>query len=280
MTRDRGVSEVVGFVLVFSLITMSVGVVYVAGFEGLTAARDAERVNNAERAFDVMAHNVEDIDRTGAPGRSTEVKLADAQLSFGEETTVEWCWDGDGDDDLSDDCGPTSPSTTETETLRPIVFEADGTQLVYENGAVVRAQGGGAVVRRDPGMVFRESGSTRTVVLPTIAMNQRGTTSLGGDSTVLVRTQLQTGQGARSWLAPRPGSVTDPDDGDLITFRYTIDTAPERAVAWERYLDESIPDAWGSDACSVTDPAAGVVKCTFEAHRTVFRIVRIDATFA
>jgi hypothetical protein len=270
MNRRRAVSDVVGFILVFSLITTTVGVVYVVGFQGLTDARDAERVNNAERAFDVMAHNVEDIHRDGAPGRSTEVKLADAQLSFGEETTVEWCWDADDDGSLTDDCG--TPSSTNTETLRPVVFEADGAEVVYENGAVIRAQGDGAVVRREPGMLFRDAGSTRTVVLPTVAMTQDGTRSVGGDTTVLVRTQLQAGQGGRSLLAPTPTTAD--------SFRFTIDTAPNRAEAWERYLDDEIPDSWNADACTVTDPADGVVECEFEADRTLFPVVRIDATFA
>ncbi|MWG33363.1 DUF7289 family protein [Halomarina oriensis] len=270
MNRDRAVSEVVGFVLVFSLITMTVGVVYVAGFEGLTGARDAERVNNAERAFDVLAHNVEDIGRDGAPGRSTEVKLADAQLSFGEETTVSWCWDEDGSGNASNDCDTANNS----QTLRPIVFEADGTRIVYENGAVIRSQDGGAIVRRAPEMVFRgpdsAPGPGETVVLPTIVMNQQETSGVGGESTVLVRTQLQSGQGGRSTLEPRPTA-----DGAI---QYRINTSADRAAAWERYLDDQI--SWQDDACRVTDDDEGVVTCWFDADRTTFPVVRIDATFA
>ena len=87
MFQDRrGVSETIGFVLVFSLIVLTVGVVLTVGYGGLQDARDAERVNNAERAFDVLADNVEDITHRGAPSRGTEVRLAEASLGAGSPT--------------------------------------------------------------------------------------------------------------------------------------------------------------------------------------------------
>ena len=58
---DRAVSDVLGYVLIFSLITSSVGVVYVAGYGSLDSLRNAERFNNAERAFDVLDSNLEEF---------------------------------------------------------------------------------------------------------------------------------------------------------------------------------------------------------------------------
>jgi len=55
----RAVSDVVGYVLVFSLVSLTVGVVSVAGVGALQDARDVEQANNAERAFDVLGDNVE-----------------------------------------------------------------------------------------------------------------------------------------------------------------------------------------------------------------------------
>ncbi|MFD1512238.1 DUF7289 family protein [Halomarina rubra] len=268
MTRSRGVSEVVGFILVFSLVTTTVGVVYVAGFDGLTNARDAERINNVERAFDVMAHNIEDIDRDGAPGRSTEIKLADGQISFSEETTVKWCWDNDPDTDYDNLCDPADTTTMHSETLQPVIFEAEGTQLVYENGAVIREQRGGAILVREPRMLFRDS-TERSVIIPTIDLNAQGKSNVAGDTTMLVRTQLQAGQGARKWLDPSP--VTSERK-----IRYTIQTTPNRAGAWERYLENRI--SWESNACEIV--GSGNVKCDFTADQMLFRVVRIDVTFA
>ena len=79
--NHRAVSEIIGFVLVFSLILGTITIVYVGGLSGLDDARNAERVNNAERAFDVMANNFQQMGRGDAPNRATEIKLADAQLT-------------------------------------------------------------------------------------------------------------------------------------------------------------------------------------------------------
>lgn len=45
---ERGVSDVVGFVLVFALIITSVGVIYTDGLTSLQDARDAQRLSNAD----------------------------------------------------------------------------------------------------------------------------------------------------------------------------------------------------------------------------------------
>jgi len=66
---ERGVSDVVGYVLIFSLIVATVGVVTTVGFSTLEDRQDAERVNNVERAFDVFANNMENVYRDGAPSR-------------------------------------------------------------------------------------------------------------------------------------------------------------------------------------------------------------------
>lgn len=253
--RDRAVSDVIGFVLVFSLITMTVGAVYATGFSGLEDARDAERVNNAERAFDVLAHNVEDSDRSGAPGRSTEIKLADASIDFGDRTNVSVTVDG----------------TTTYEQFSPIVYEADGTRIVYENGAVIREESDGAVMRREPSMAFRERDGERSTVLSIVNLNRRGGGQVAGSTTVLVRTRLQSGPGARTTLLSTPRTF---DSGKTVTLNVT--TTEKRAVVWERYVEDNAN--WASDPCSQKDVATGTaVVCTFETDHLLVRMTHINA---
>ena len=68
----RGVSEVISFVLVFSLIAATVALVYVSGIGGLESTRSSQRVTNAERAFDVLHDNIANIHRRCTPSRATE----------------------------------------------------------------------------------------------------------------------------------------------------------------------------------------------------------------
>jgi hypothetical protein len=259
---------VLGFVLVFSLITMTVGAVYATGFSGLEDARDAERVNNAERAFDVLAHNVEDSDRGGAPGRSTEVKLSDASIDFGDRTNVSVTLERDTNDD-----GTYDDDRTAYEQFSPIVYEASGTRIVYENGAVIREESDGAVMRREPSMAFRERGGERSVVLSIVDLNRRGGGQVAGSTTVLVRTRLQSGPGARTTLLSTPRTL-DGGTADRVTLNVT--TGPDRAVAWERYVEDSV--GWTSDPCSRTDVATGTaVVCTFETDHLLVRTTHLNA---
>ncbi|MFC6988243.1 hypothetical protein ACFQJD_05030 [Haloplanus sp. GCM10025708] len=128
---DRAVSDVVGFVLVFSLIITSVGVVTVFGISTLEDARTDERINNAERAFDVLADNFDDIARGGAPSRATEIKLAETSLTLAETVDLSV--------NASDEADP-YPSE-----FRPIVFSAGSeTDIVYEG---VRSSGHSGTAR-------------------------------------------------------------------------------------------------------------------------------------
>ncbi len=92
---DRAVSETISFVLVFSLIVASVGAVYAIGVSELEATRDAERIENAQRAFDVLADNVDDV-LEGAPSRGTEVKLAEATLRSADDASMNVTVDPEG----------------------------------------------------------------------------------------------------------------------------------------------------------------------------------------
>lgn len=258
----RGVSEVIGFTLVVSLILGTIGVVYVAGFGGLQDARGAEHVNNAERAFDVLGDNMADIYREDAPSRATEIKLADAQLEYGSPTTVSVTF--------TNYSSTTNPSFGTT--LDPVVYRTSTrpTRLVYEAGAVVRAERNSAVFDRRPPFVFSEDGSTRTAVFLLVQTRATGPTSVGGDSTVLVR--------ADHVVSETLNASTDPDaetSGTAYEVNLTVDTSEGRAPAWERRLNEAIPPSFAasSQPCS---RSGGTVTCTVVAERVFVSVARID----
>lgn len=244
---SRGVSDVVAFVLVFSLIAATTGVVYAVGFTGLESARDAERVDNAERAFEVLGDNVADVYREGAPSRKTEIKLADADLSFGATTTMNVSVEGDT---------AAGNQVYYEANLRPVVFSAGGTDIVYEGGAVVREADGYARMVRAPPFLLED----RRVVLSYVVTTVAGSSGVSGDATVLVRA-VRTGQ----------STLVHDDATPRVTLR--IETTTPRAAMWERYVNEQA--SWtGSDwqdgdetPCATTDLGDGrsEVTCTVEA---------------
>lgn len=235
---DRGVSDLVGFVLTFSMVVLMVGLVYTAGLAEIQAMQNAEHATNAERAFDVLGDNVDDLVHQGAPSRATSITLSGSEIRFGDPVTFQVNFTGTG--------APPYNMTTD-----PIVYATgDGTAIVYVNGAVIRDQRAGAVMVREPPFVF----GSRTVV-PYIVTRGIGS-SRGGETTVLVRTTLAS----RQAFARRP-TVTD----DVVL---TIDSS--RAAVWARYVESEV----GADVC--TDPGSGETVCTLSASRAYVSLAKVD----
>jgi len=265
--RSRlGATEVIGFVLIFSLVASTTGIVYVYGFGGLQDARDATALDNAERAMDVFADNVRDVHNRGVPNRATEVKLYDASLRLGESTT--WRVNVTAPDD-----GATNVYSSDVE---PLVYTAGDTQLVYSNGALIRVDRGGAVMRREPPFVFRRVAGENVTVVPFIQTRSRTTQNVAGDATVLVRTDLALSETA----VERSGNYTDTS----LSVNLTVETTPDRAAVWERYLDARIDEEFGASSpdapCERVGTDGATVACEFDAKRVHLGISRIELSIA
>lgn len=211
MLQDRrGQSETIGFVLVFSLIVLTVGVVLTAGYGGLQDARDAERVNNAERAFDVLAENIEDITQRDAPSRGTEIRLSEATLTAGPPTNFNVTG-------LNDD--GTQRFSTGNYSVGSVEYRADDTRIRYAGSAVTRIQTDGAVLVKRPTFVLSED----HVIIPIVQLSVKDT-AVAGSKTVLVRSER------------RLRDVLVDDDETLNRLRLNVTTpAPG---PWERYLED------------------------------------------
>jgi hypothetical protein len=153
MTADRGVSEVLGFVLTFSLITMTIALVFTMGFGGLQDAQRAEQINNVERAFDVLDSNFKDIFIREAPRRTTEMRLGGGSLSYDDRTEIV-VYRGNESQNVS-----IAPN--------PIVYQSEAdSQVVYEAGAVFRTDNGNSVMLNEPSFRIGKNRTTLTFVEP------------------------------------------------------------------------------------------------------------------
>jgi len=210
---DRAVSEVVSYVLVFGLVVSAVGIVSVSGLSTLQDVRDDEQIENAQRAFDVLADNLADVHRRGAPSRATELSLGEAQLSTGDNVTMRVRVKSS-----------TEPTRSEAWRLRPIVYTgSENRKLVYEAGAVFRISTGGNGVRvHDPPFVVN-----RDRVLISIPGTNRPDRQAISGTTVLVR---GVGQGQEVAFN---GTATD-----ITSVNVTMD-GTERADLWKQYFNES-----------------------------------------
>jgi len=225
---ERAVSEVVSYVLVFGLVVSAVGIISVSGLSTLQDARNAEQMDNAERAFDVLADNLADIHRRDAPSRATEISLGEAKLETGENVTMLV--------NVTDSSGTwRSPEWR----LRPILYRgAEDRQLVYEAGAVFRTVDGGGIRVHDPPLVVSEE----RVLVSVVGLNRPDRQALGG-STVLVRGRRQATSVAYNTTA---------DDVDSVTVRLR---GTPRTELWRAYFEET-----GFTCTSAGDD----IECTYQ----------------
>ncbi|AAV46350.1 MULTISPECIES: hypothetical protein [Haloarcula] len=244
---DRAVSEVLSFALVFSLIVASIILVSVSGLGALQNARDAEQMENAERAFDVLSDNIADLHKQGAPSRATEVSLGEASLRTGENTTISvHVHDG------------TAPKDVGTWEIRPIIYAGNQErELVYEAGAVYRTNRDGGVQKRTPPILVSDDRVLITVVGTTASDQQ----SLGG-STVLVRTNH------------RSSNVSFADtDGNIEHVNISVDSAPQREALWQSYFESEGFTCAANGWCNFTS-SSGDIQRTYVVYHDI--AVEID----
>lgn len=97
MRGNRGVSDVIAFTLMFTIIVASVAAVSTVGVDQLLEFRDREQINSAERAMEGFATSVDDIQRNGDPIRSVELTL-DKGGVWVNDSTLRMKYDGSWED--------------------------------------------------------------------------------------------------------------------------------------------------------------------------------------
>jgi len=236
---SRGLSDVVGFVLVFGLVVTAVGVVTLGGFQVLEDARDSQQATNAEQALDVFDGNVEDLAVRGAPRRSTEILLSDAELGFGEPVTFNVTAGG---------------SDYYATNVTPVVYRTgSGGDLVYVNGAVLRQYDRGAYLSNEP----RLSAGDRTFVPFVVTQARSAGTAATNPRRVLVRTVVD-GREVRTF-----------DDPDV-----RLNVTTPRAAAWQRYLEDEL----GVDCTGPGDGLDGAVSCPLPGDEVYVQAVAVDVS--
>lgn len=209
--RDRrGVSDLLGFAVVFGIVVLSISLLYTVGTATLTSIQHDHAVDNTERAFDILANNVEDISTNGAPGRDSELQLASGQLALSGTTTVTIT----NTTVVSD--GPVAITVRSTD-LR---YSRQERGIDYAAGAVIRTHRDQAVLAAEPNFRFDR---TRTLVSLVEAIPAGDSRSVGGTGSILVSTRSEGSTIER---------IVSDHDTDV---ELTVTTPHPRA--WERYFD-------------------------------------------
>lgn len=227
---ERGQSEVVGFLLIFTLVILAISLVGITAFTGLNNAQEFQETTSTEQAFVVLADNVDDIAREGAPSRGTEISLSEASISLGETEEINITVAG---------------KTTHIQT-QPIIYDSrDDTSISYSSGLLVREDGENALLFQQPKFVLTDE----TVILPIIATTAAQDTTIAGTTDVQVEARSN---GTAVLAADNFESSTD----------VTIEVTSSRVESWAEYLDST-----GADCSDVNDET---VECHIDSVEHVF----------
>ena len=248
MRNIRAVSDVLGYALIFSLVITTVAVVSVGGLGQLQEARNVEQLNNAERAFDLLKTNMDDLTKRGAPSRSTEIRLADAQLAVSDPITISF---------EAEDVDTPANNFSESYEVWPIIYRSahsDAT-VVYAGGGLFRTEKQGGVVVEAPPFVA-ESGR---IVVPLAHTRSRGGQSIGGGTARVraVRSNVDL-------LASDTAGTYD---------RVSLNVSSPRATLWHRALSRY--DAFDCDLDESTTPNRADCRVS-DPDRLHISLVKVD----
>lgn len=211
-TTDRGVSEVVGFVVVFGIIIGSVGILYMTGFGAMDDFRENQQQRNADYALDALAENVNDLlQNDGIQQRSGELSLRKGTIETPNSTVVS-AVRVDGTDVLGQHLADEGLSN-----MGAFTYEYEGTTVAYQGGAVTKVTDSGELAVRAPPMQCID-GETAVVSLAVV----------DGDSSRL------TADSSREITANKRGT-TVVRGGDV---EIELDDSVPAEPAWNRSLDE------------------------------------------
>ncbi|MDW7731124.1 MAG: hypothetical protein SCH66_01700 [Methanolobus sp.] len=128
MTReyknDAAVSETLGYILLFAIVTLSMGAIYVVGYPILQSNIDANIFESTEQNFIVIQSEMDRVAFDQKPVSITKMKLQSSELSVSNGSTMTITYDGN----------PPLLITTGN-----IQFEKDDKKIVYEMGSVLKS---------------------------------------------------------------------------------------------------------------------------------------------
>lgn len=153
---DRGISEVIAFILTFAIILGSVGLLYTTAFGAMMDYQENEQETNAVRAMDSLTDNFNDVIRSnGVNQRYGELSLRDGQVTTddgGTAVTITVTDDNGNTETLGTDDGDRFAGYGDGSTaeLGEFAYGSENGKIAYEGGGLVRGDETGNVVLRNP----------------------------------------------------------------------------------------------------------------------------------
>ena len=219
LKSESAVSEVIGFILVFSIVMLAISVIYAVGYPAIQSSKENTQFQNMEQSFMVLQSNINTVAFGQAPVRTLKTSLGGGSLTVypseyltEEQITVKngttgIIWEG---------------------TIGAIEYENNGRSIAYVGGGVWEKYPAGSAIKvSEPRISVHEDNGNKTVSVSIINISsENGISSVGGEGAASVRVR------SNSLITPSPIITYPPGD---VTITVTSDYY---ADAWRRYFED------------------------------------------
>jgi hypothetical protein len=221
---DGGVSESIGFLLIFTIVIAGIGLVTMYGYPLLLQQQVGADIKIMEKNMIVLQNDIKSLAYKTVPYKETSLKIGGGSLTVYNSSYTPSTFTLD----------ITNPS--ETTHYLPTPFQSG--ELSYESISAqtdISLQNGDVVMRAriDPGSVmlaeprwFYDT-DTKTMVINLINITSSDIISKEGIGTV----QMNSGETNYSYFSPV---------NSKIRVKYTPDSTHNYSVAWDNYLTQSL----------------------------------------
>jgi len=219
--NEEGVSEAIGFIIIFGLVLTGITMITLYGYPMLMQQQSNADVRNMEQTMVVLQNDIKSLCYKNVPYKETSLQVSGGSLAAvntsGTTQTFDITW---------------RESVSGIETTRSVppgmlVYDSDNQDatIALENGAVIRAQAGGSSMLAEPRWyVDTDFTGKKTLVINLIALNSTGTMARSGMG------------GVRLKLDSSETKIDDTPTDKTVKVTYTPDAANNFSKAWENYL--------------------------------------------
>jgi len=225
LKSESAVSEVIGFILIFSIVVLAISAIYAVGYPTIQSSKENAQFQNMEQSFMVLQSNINTVAFGQAPVKTLKTSLGGGSLtvypSEGRITVSPGDWDV---------------------LIGAIEYEKNGRSIAYEGGGVWEKYPAGSAIKvSEPRIFVHEDNGDRTVSVSIINISsENGISSVGGEGGASVVTRFNRAHTPEPDYSPGTVTIT-------VTSYYYAD-------AWGRYFNETleVPVSPGPGANEVT----------------------------
>jgi len=236
-TQDQGVSEAIGFILIFSMVVLGIGLVSLYGYPVLAQQQTQADVRNMEQTLIVLQNDIKSLCYKNVPYKETSLKVGGGSLTLYNKSLTQQSF-GIYYDNFT---WPLTNNSMDAvrEDFRPGMLKYDSDSgdavIALENGGVMIRQElqTGSSMKAEPRWFY--DSATKTLVVYLIGLDSDVLLSQTGIGVIKLEHNTS---GDRFYEYPIPGGSLTP--GTTVYVNYTADPDTSFETAWNNYLTNSV----------------------------------------